>query len=216
LGAFLDILHSKAGVVDLDAVKLLARPQLVPSAPPSPANIEQMRQQLLARRSSADPKNAKRQEVEDAAIATAELSVEIEVGQADYDALTVEIEDYCNQNPWDCEGTSVEAPPFASGPSPCGAKSRCYEKAVTVLAALGGAVVTHLAVAGAITDAAAAGVAVSSLTVASWFGAVFVAGFGVGYTGAAYYDCWRQRTTSPNPVFDLPVFDVPCGYEPAY
>jgi hypothetical protein len=103
---------------------------------------------------------ATEQEVEDAAIVTAQLGVDVDVAQTDHAALSAEIQDYCNQNPWDCEGTSVETPPFTSGPTPCGAKSKCYEQAVTALVALGAAAATHLAVAGAIIDAGAAGVTV--------------------------------------------------------
>ncbi len=157
---------------------------------------------------------ATEEELEDVAIATAALGSEIDSSQAEYDAITGEIESYCSQNPWDCGDTSAEAMTPASGPAAAGyvcGSSKCYEQAVNALMALGGAGVTYLGVSGSIIDASATGViAASSLTVAAWYGAVALASFGLGYFGYNYYTCWRQREAGTQAEFDVPYWYAAC------
>jgi hypothetical protein len=136
---------------------------------------------------------ATEQDLEDAAIAVAELDAQIAETQAEIDGLGADEPEQ--------DGTTPNHGP-CMGPS-CG--NMALEATGALLAGTAYVVSTY----GAIADATVGGAVVASgATVAGWILGAFAAGFCVGYTAAAYIDCRQQQL----PLFDQP-FDLSLVYE---
>lgn len=136
---------------------------------------------------------ATEQDLEDAAMAAAELDAQIAEAQAEIDALGPEEGEQ--------DGTTLNH-------GPCTAPS-CAEQAGNAAMALLAGAATVVTTEASIVGAAVGGVVVASgATVAGWMLSVFAAGFAVGYTAGAYIAC-RQLLSG---FFDQP-FDLPLVYQ---
>jgi hypothetical protein len=143
------------------------------------------------------------QEIEDTAIAAAQLEAETEYYQTQTDALTAEIDAYCSQYPWDCIDSPEAGFAPVSGPAHCG-KSRCWDFMIAELVALASSVGNLAGYRGAVADAVRSGLRLSRPTVVYWYTFIGLSAFAVGYGLGAYVDCWQRQTPGPTLLFDDP------------
>ena len=127
---------------------------------------------------------ATEQEIEDTDILAAEVEYETS-------ALDAELTEMCSQRPSFCnQDTDDDELVPASGPCADGdgLGTGCAQYAFACTMALAGSFSNLLRYAGA--RAAAGGAALGAMTVASYYIAIGAAGFAVGYSGAAFFDCY--------------------------
>lgn len=138
---------------------------------------------------------ATEQELEDADIMAAQLDYETSLAHADYEATLADYDYYCSQNPWACDGLQPEALIPSSGPCAdvIGWQRGCGQYAFSSLMSFASSASTLTRYWGARAGAAA----MSTMTVTSHYIAIGAAGFAVGYTTAAFVDCYFLMASSP-------------------
>jgi hypothetical protein len=143
------------------------------------------------------------QDIDDLGVVIADAEVEIESLQDDYDTSVAEYEEYCDQNPWDCEG---EEQPIASGPAlnvfGCGTERVAAAGAIVTAAAT-----TYLA---AEAGGFVAGVAATITTTAAAVATGALVGVAVVAAGYAVYSWWTCKDTIvkvPRGLNYLPPFE---------
>ena len=133
------------------------------------------------------------QETEDLEIAVAAAEAEVDMLQQEIDAEAAAYEQYCNQNPWDCD----DGVPL-SGPS-AGDMWGCGFKTTTAVAGVAAAAFNVGVVRGGITAAAMSGLKLTAFGAFVMYGAMAA---GVAVAGLLVYDAVQCYRYPADPVSD--------------
>lgn len=128
---------------------------------------------------------------------------EVEGYETDYYQSQAELDQYCSQNPWDCQEPKATLA-HLSGPSAFEDSeapfANCSSEAFQATASFGAHVVAIAGAEGALADAAAAGVRLSKATRFSWAGAIATTVFAAGYYAGSFVNCVFNLVKVPDVV----------------